>query len=380
MSWLKKIYERELLPMGLLMGTIIGAGFFSLPYVVSKSGAALGFFYLLLGTVSYLVVHLMYADVIVGTQTTHRFPGYANLYLGKSGRMLAILASVFGSLLAMTIYLVLSASFGRLIAPIAGGGAEISIFWLLGSLTLFLRLKGLTAVETIITGGIIAIIGVISWLGIGNAHLPPLSEASLKTIGLPLSPAIFSLGGLSAIYLITEYVRRRGGSWQTSLKRVITLGTVIPAILYALFILGIIGLSKEVSPDGVSGLVSQLHPLLLAAVGVLGLLTLWSSYVSVGFNLRDILGVDFNLPEWSRDLIVVGMPFGIYLAGFHDFLTLVSFAGGFLLALEGILAILMWRQFRSQGGTSKILPNINPVILVIVMLTFAAAFAYEIFS
>ncbi len=380
MSWLKKIYERELLPIGLLMGTIIGAGFFSLPYVFSQSGAALGFFYLLLGTVSYLVVHLMYADVIVGTPTTHRFPGYANVYLGKGGRALAILASIFGSLLAMTIYLVLSASFGKLITPIAGGGGEVAIFWLLGSLTLFLRLKGLTAVETIITGGIIAIIGVISWLGIGNAHLPSLSESSLKTIGLPLSPAIFSLGGLSAIYLITEYVRQRGGSWQKPLKRVITLGTLIPAVLYAFFILGIIGLSKEVSPDAVSGLISQLHPLLLTSVGILGLLTLWSSYVSVGFNLRDILGVDFNLPEWLRDLIVVGIPFGIYLAGFHDFLTLVSFAGGFLLALEGILAVWMWRRFRARGGVSTLLPRLEPVVVGVVIATFVAAFAHELFS
>ena len=101
------MFKSFLLPTGLLAGTIIGAGIFALPYVFAKAGLVAGFFYLALGGIAYTVVHLMYADVIMRTRSAHRFPGYAGLYLGRFGFILAVLIGVLEMILVMTIYLIL---------------------------------------------------------------------------------------------------------------------------------------------------------------------------------------------------------------------------------------------------------------------------------
>ncbi len=54
-------------------------------------------------------------------------------------------------------------------------------------------------------------------------------------------------------------------------------------------------------------------------------------------------------------------------------------AGGFFLAVEGLLIISTWRRFRAKGGVSALLPRIEPVVLGVVTMTFVSAFLYQLF-
>src|SRR3990170_1628515 len=102
--------KQFLLPFGLLAGTIIGAGVFSLPYLFKFSGFALGFFYLALASFAYVVLYRMYADIIRETPGDHRFVGFARIYLGRYASWLAFLIAVVEGVLVLTIYLILSQS------------------------------------------------------------------------------------------------------------------------------------------------------------------------------------------------------------------------------------------------------------------------------
>src|SRR3989344_1439982 len=99
---MKAPFERLLLPAGLLSGTIIGAGIFSLPFVFNKTGFLFGCLYLLLGTFAYVTLHLMFSDVMLQTEGEHRLVGYIRMYLGKFAFYLSIITSVLASFFVLT--------------------------------------------------------------------------------------------------------------------------------------------------------------------------------------------------------------------------------------------------------------------------------------
>ena len=78
-------YQNFFLPVAILADLVIGAGVFTLPYVFVKSGFLIGVIYLVVFGIVALVIHLMYAEVVIKTKARHRLIGYANIYLGKFG-------------------------------------------------------------------------------------------------------------------------------------------------------------------------------------------------------------------------------------------------------------------------------------------------------
>src|SRR3989344_5119542 len=106
-----------ILAVGTLSGTIIGAGGFSLPYLFSKVGLIAGLIYLLVFSVVYFFIHLMYAQILVAEKNEHQFFYYARKYLSKFWAWVASWAILGELVLALTVYLILAPVFGKLIFP-----------------------------------------------------------------------------------------------------------------------------------------------------------------------------------------------------------------------------------------------------------------------
>jgi len=351
--------------IGLLAGTIIGAGVFSLPFIFYSAGVWLGLAYLVGVSLIYVITYWLYADIILRTGGEHRFVGYAQIYLGEFGFWLANLAAVFGSVLSMTVYLILAPSFAKLLGNF-GSFEAVLVFWLLGTLTIFASLRRFALVELLITLGMLAIIVLLFGLGAGEISRIEFSQAlDWASAFLPLGAVLFSLSGLVAIAPLVKLIGRQN---VLSIRTVIFVGILLSAILYGLFALAVIGLSGTPSADAVSGLAGKIPEWVLAGVGVLGILALWSSYIAVGLNLRDVLRLDFNWHRFTGAVMVTGAPLVFYFAGLTDFITLISFIGGIFLALEGILIILMW-----QSARQKFYPA-----LIFLAIPFLAAILYEI--
>ena len=158
---LKDFYRLFLLPASILAGTSIGAGIFSLPFVFNKTGISAGFVYLAVFCAVFIVVHLMYADIILRTEGRHRFVGYARIYLGAAASWLATAMTVLSMVVVLVIYLVLSVSFVNVIVPDARGDFyKMAVFWLFGSRRFFQR-PAAGSRGFLVLGGIIAVIGVI---------------------------------------------------------------------------------------------------------------------------------------------------------------------------------------------------------------------------
>ncbi|MDP3901470.1 MAG: aromatic amino acid transport family protein [bacterium] len=375
-----KIGKDYWVAISLLAGAIIGAGMFSLPFVFQSSGLTSGFFYLILITVIYAIVHLMYADVILRTKERHRFVGYANVYLGQNLFWLTVAMTVVEMIFVLAIYLVLSQSFVGLIVPSSGNLTQLLVFWLIGSVAIFASLRRLAFLESLITIGMVLIIIVIFILAWFNyTDLPDnLWKINFSNILFPLAPILFSLSGRVAIPILIDFAKLKGRK-PSFIKRSVIWGIVIPAIIYGLFAIGIIMLSGSASVDAVSGLIGKTSPTILMIVGFLGLLSIFSSYILIGSDIKETLRYDLQMPGWLRLLIVVGSPVFLYFIGFQGLIGLIGIVGGIFLTIEGIMMVVIWlRADKILSEPSQLIGAFSRSMTWVLILVFAVTFVYEI--
>ncbi len=327
----------------LLAGTILGAGIFSLPYVVGRVGLVTGLFYLLVLACIYAVLHRMYATLFEARPGEHQFIYLARTFLPPFYATAASLV-VFGELLfVMLIYLTLVPAFALVAFGAAPAVAFIG-FWVLGSLFIFARLSWMGFAELIGVLGIATIVGAVLLAGGGALHVPAFRALDLENALLPFGPMLFALAGwpaVAGVVGIYQRAKREGRSF--SLAGAVTVGTFLAALLAGLFVVGVLRLVPEPSPAALPGL-AFLPPVLFAFLGGLGLLTIWLSYFVVGSNLRDILRWDLRVPPFLAGAVTVLAPPLLFLVGFRNFLSAVSFTGGTFLALEGAFVVWMWRR------------------------------------
>jgi amino acid permease len=377
------MYKNTILPVSLLAGTIIGAGVFALPFVFQKAGIVTGLFYLGLFGAVFVFIHLMYADLILKTEegkNLHRFSGYAKIYLGNKCFWLSILMTIVGMLFTLTIYLILSISFINLIHPLnldISNTAKLLIFWFLGSVAIFLGIRRIAFSEFLITGGVFVIILII--LGYGLSYwerIVLIPVFNLQNIFLPYGAVLFALSGRVAIPAVISYFQKINQPL-TKIKKSIILGTLLPALVYLLFVFGIWGLSNVVSEDAVSGLIGQIPQGVLTLVGILGLISLWSSYIVIGLDVENSLKFDLKFPKILASFTVLIFPLFLYFLGFQNFLNLVSMVGGIFISLEGIFIVSMWLKSLKIKSEGFIFKKLNPIVIYGLIIIFFGGIIYQ---
>ncbi len=343
-------YKEVALPAGLLAALIIGAGMFALPYVFSKAGFVTGFFYLTLFAAVFGTVHLMYAEIILGTKGNHRFVGYAEIYLGTEAKLISVVTTLMGILFTLAIYIILSVSFVKLVFPTVPATTAALVFWSLGSAVIFFSVKRLAVLESVVTPALIGIVLLLFVFGLGAAgavNLPSVSSEPLKLL-LPYGVVLFSLSGRAAISSVRDYYRKNKLD-EGKIGKAITLGTVVPAVIYFIFAISVFWLSPNgVSPESISGL-ALIPPALLGLIGILGFVAIWDSYFFLCLEAKDIFVYDFHFPGTAAVGLALTLPLGLYFYGSDNLLGFMSLAGGIFLAIESVLVVLMRRKLRPIG-------------------------------
>lgn len=380
------------LPAGMLAGAIIGAGVFSLPFVLRPLGTLGAAFYLVVLGAMFALVHVTYADLVLRTSGHSNFVSITRHYLGRPGFVLTLLTGVLQMFFVLLIYLTLSKSFFALVMPhelffgVAG-------FWLLGSAAIFLNVRRFAGIELLITIGIAAIMGFVFMRGFqsdGDMLIPLTSPFPFSFALLAIGPVLFSLAGRVAVAEVVAYFKTQRkifsgherrlplsfdeeSNTASTVRRSIIAGTLFPAALYFLFVLAVWALAPSVTHDAVTGLRDVLDVWSLRLIGVLGLLSLWSSYIIVGLNVKNILRDDLRFPRFLAGALIVIIPPALYGAGFTNFLKLVEFTGGTFLAIEGMLLIYLWQRANRESDP-VLIPRVPGIVLVPLYAVFALAF------
>ena len=221
------------------------------------------------------------------------------------------------------------------------------LFWVFGSAVILINTRRIAIAEFLITAGMVGIIALIGVLGFPDFFIKTAIWEVPRLFAIEaVGPILFALSGALAIPEVVAYFRETKIE-RNSLRRAIVLGGVIPGIAYLIFVVGIIGLSGTVSEDSVSGLIGGVSNGVLAVIGMLGFLSLISSYIVVGLSARRILNYDLKFSAVVSGIIVVVVPLVLYIAGFQNFIEAVTFVGSFFMPIEILLIVLIWLRVRA---------------------------------
>ncbi len=335
--------------MAILVGTTIGAGIFGLPYTIARIGFLPGLFYLLILGGLILLLNLLYGEVILRTPGDHQLTGYGQVYLGKKGRHLATLAlfiSLYGALLA---YLVKIGEFLALILNLPHHLVFSLLFFFLASMALFFGLKAVSQIELVLVILIIAFMSLIGLVGAKSVLGTNLSlvDLTLPSLTLPYGVLLFALTGTSSIPEMEEVLRQE----PQKLKKAILLGTLIPILIYLFFLLLVVGISGlQTSEDAITGLLPFLSSWIVKLGAGLGVLTMGTSFLALGYVLREVWHRDFKLPKFTSLSLACLPPLILLLAGAKSFITILEITGALTGGLVGILIIFLHQKAKQAGS------------------------------
>ncbi|MEA2020622.1 MAG: aromatic amino acid transport family protein [Patescibacteria group bacterium] len=329
-----------------LVGTIIGAGIFALPYVAYNLGFFVFSSLLLLISILSTVVNQLYVSVINSTHGDHQLPGYAAIYTGKWGEYFSFVFLILGLYGALTAYLVQGGEFLTSIFPVTRGLA-VFLFWLVLALLLFFGLRVASWGQLVISLCLVGLI-VSFFLFSMASFQPPVgalkallesNSLSIGEFGSLLGVIIFAFGGTSAVPEAEEILRER----PEQLSIVVNLASVVVTVLYFLFTAAVVVISKKgVTPAALAGLAAAVGGPSLVMAPLIGVLALGSSFLLLSYSLREVFYRDFEVPLSISWLLAVVPPLVLALVLRLGFISILSFVGSVGIGFSWVFVLLIY--------------------------------------
>ncbi len=337
--------------VALLVGTIIGAGVLGIPYVVYKAGFWTGLFMILGLGIALLMLHLYLGEISLRTKQRHELTGYAEKYLGKTGKKIMFLSMFIGNYGALTAYLI---GTGATIGALFGGQEwiySVACFIVL-SVIVYIGLKAVGKSELYMQAVIIMIIISISVYAFFFARADNLKGFDITKVFIPYGTIFFAFIGTTAIPEMRETLRKEA----KLMKRAILLGTIIPVVIYALFaiaVVGSVGSSFEYLKANERIATVALGEVLGEKINILGNLfatfTMATSFLTIGLAMLWVYQYDFKIKKQTAWAITMFLPLILALSGLATFIKTIGIVGAVAGGIEGILIVMMHKRAKRLG-------------------------------
>jgi len=350
-----------------LSGTIIGVGLFGLPYITLKVGfwVMLGYF-LVLGILAILI-HLFFGELAIITPDFKRLPGFAQIYLGKGGQIVAYISTILGLFGALLAYLIVGGEFfTELLSPFFGGSSLFYtlFYFIIGAFLIFYGIKTIAQVEF---WGLVLFFIILfaiffraaSFINIENLFIGHwlLVSGQWSNLFLPYGVILFSLWGAALIPEVEEMLAEQ----KKIILKIIPIAILIPALVYLFFIYLVLGITgPQTTETALPGLRQVLGDGIVSLALLFGLLTTFTSFITLGLTLKKVFWYDLKLRKNLAWAITCFLPLILYLAGIKSFIAVIGLVGGIMLAFDGILILLMYKKIKPERVVF-----IYPLILVL---------------
>ncbi|MDO8508839.1 MAG: aromatic amino acid transport family protein [Nanoarchaeota archaeon] len=333
--------------ISIIMGTIIGAGIFAIPYVIMKVGLTIGLIQILLIALIMSTTFLYLGEIALRTKADHQLPGYAEKYLGKKGKVLMFISLLYGINTAILAYLIgVGNSFSVLIFNNQDYVLHFGfIFWIFMSILSYIGLKALKEGEFI--GVSTAIIFILSLAAFS------LDKINTNNIFLHNSPNILSYFAPFGVilfaflgYSIVPEIKRVLKNNKNKMKRTILIAISSCAIIYIIFSLIVVGTEGQNTPKIAT--IALGKPFIF-----LGIITMFNAYFALSVALIDIFQLDFKLSKIKSWLITAIIPMSIFtilsLTNNADFTKILGLGGIISGTLSSILILSMIDKAKILG-------------------------------
>ena len=334
--------------VAILMGTVLGAGIFTVPYAIEKAGfLSLLIYFPILHSIQ-LILHLIYAEIILTTKESHRMVGYVGIYFNGFFKKIALLISIFGKHGTLIAYIILGGLFlHQLLSPVFGGDVfiyTVVLFFIQTSIVLF-GLKTIAKVEAFLTIFLVLALGALTWRGLGYWKIDNYDLLNLKSVLLPYGVIFFAIGGQAAIPEVCRLLKKE----KRKIRSAIVWGTSLPILLIAVFAFLIVGVTGEkTTPDVLIGLATHVDIRLISLALVVGLLAIITSYIVISQSLKEIYWWDESMNKKLAWFLSTSVPFLLYLFGIRDLTGVIGLTGSITGGLYGIILISIYLKVQKK--------------------------------
>jgi tyrosine-specific transport protein len=373
--------KQYFLALATFSGTIIGVGLFGLPYVTLKAGVIPVLFYFALITLVMTISHLVFGEICLRTEKQQRLPGYTETYLGKKYKFIPVISNSVGLFGANLAYTIIGGGFlANLFIPIFGGNelAYFLVFFASGAFIIYIGSRAIAKSELLSIVIFLIVFTFIFIKGFPYVRMDNfnLFNGSFSNLFLPYGVILFSLSGMSVIPEAREILGKNG----KLLKNIIIVGTLVPAVIYLLFIFLILGASgQSTTQDALTGLRAVLGPNILIFGFIFGIITTFTSYISIGLTLKKIFWYDLKFDHFESWVIATFMPVILYFIGLKDFIKIISFTGAVTMGIDMTLVYLIHLKAKTIGKKSpEYKMNIPMPAVYILILLFLIGVTAEI--
>ncbi len=362
-----------------LVGSTIGVGIYGIPFAFQKAGFGVGFLFLVGVCGLILLSNLLYGEIILRTHERHQLVGYTNKYLGVLARkinLFTFMVGAYGALIGVIIisggFLANTLSFFIHLSPVYWS----TLFVLIASIFIFRGLRTVSRVDFLMMLFFAAIIFLVGFIGINHIDFSNYTIAVKDFWFLPFGIIMFAMSSMPGIPLVREVLVGA----EDKLRKALVIGTIIPASLYLIFTLAVVGISGDVtSPDAISGLASFLGLKIVFIGSLFGFLTSSTIFLNLGTALNESLQQDFHFGRrWAWFLTIIP-PYILFLSGIRNFIDIISLVGGVAVSVEVVILIFLYAKARKNGDRVPEYSIRVPLpILYLMMALFAAGAVYTI--
>lgn len=350
--------------LAVLVGTIIGVGIFALPYLASKAGFFITIFSFLIISFVVIAVYLIFAQVCLGTKTTHRLPGYVEKYLGSNWKIFSFLIIICGMVGACLAYLVVGGEFLKFLFNSYLGENNLAyslIFFFLASFLIFRDIKAISQIELFLVFVLLFILFIFFFKALPFIDLNYFKTINWHYLFLPYGVIIFSLWGSSVIPEIKEMLQ---GDEQ-KLRKVIYSAMTISVLAYLFFIFIIFGAcGGSTSQEAISGFVTRVGDGIIKFGFLFGVIACFTSFLTLGLTLKKVFWYDFGLSKNLSWFIACFLPLFLFLIGIQQFINIIGLTGALAVGSECIIIVFLYRAFLKKKYKKKM----NPLLYLLPVL------------
>ncbi len=335
-----------------LVGTVIGAGVLGMPYLIAKAGLLNGILLILILGIAVTIMYLYYGEVILRTKKIHQLTGYAEKYLGKTGKIVATFSfviSVYGAIIAYII------GAGSTISALLGGQSLVySVgFLIVGTVLVFIGIKAIEQSEPILMIFVLVMICLICFFSVGKMQQANFTGFDLDNLLVPYGLVLFALLGTNALPEMREELAGN----EKMFRKSIILGMAVPILLYIVFstvVVGVVGktgfeMLSENSRIATIALIPYIGEHMAVFGNIFAVFAMATSFLAVSLSLKEMFIFDFGLDEKLALGLTFLPPTVVAFSGLTSFIQVIDLMGVVVGGITGFLIIFMFWSAKKKG-------------------------------
>jgi len=360
-----------------IIGTTVGVGMLSLPFVVAQIGFGLGIALLFVVAALSTILLTLYADLVLVRGGKARFIQVVGRELGHFGTFIAAtayIASIYGALLA---YCIFGGQFLRIVTfsfvPLTPLVATLA-FFVIAALSTVGGTLFVSRIQRVLLPIFFCLIATLAVFSIPSIDWSNFLGFAPEHIGVAFGVMVFAFHGMSAIPEARDLLGRSA----SLLPRVILRSMAIVLGIYGVFVFTMIGVTGDTtSENAILGLNNVLGNGAYILASVIALIVIFSAFMNIASSLTNTFLFDFRLrfiPAWFLTMTV---PLVLFSLGVESLLTILSVTGGILGSVTAIALLVAYERARMSSELPR---NSLKIPQILVGLTFCAFFVIIIMT